>query len=76
MSRNVAIRERDCGLQERNWFQTIKNHVVENMIASEAFKPDLYYDIQTRQDIVDVVRKDGKLKVSQHNTIATEWASE
>ena len=34
------------------------------MIASDAFKPDLYYDIQTRQNIVDVVRKNGKLKVS------------
>jgi hypothetical protein len=34
------------------------------MIASEAFKPDLYYDIQTRQNIVDVVRKNGKLRVS------------
>jgi hypothetical protein len=33
------------------------------MIASDAFKPDLYYDIQTRQNIVDVVRKNGKLKV-------------
>ncbi|KAJ4446862.1 hypothetical protein ANN_13562 [Periplaneta americana] len=44
--------------------KTIKNHVVENMIASESFKPDLYYDIQTRQDVVDVVRKNGKLKVN------------
>ena len=33
------------------------------MIASDAFKPDLYYDIQTRQNVVDVVRKNGKLKV-------------
>jgi hypothetical protein len=33
------------------------------MIASDAFKPDLYYDIQTRQNIVDVVRKNGNLKV-------------
>ncbi|PNF16145.1 hypothetical protein B7P43_G03285 [Cryptotermes secundus] len=44
--------------------KTIKNHVVDNMMASEAFKPDLYYDIQTRQNIVDVVRKNGKLKVN------------
>jgi transforming growth factor-beta-induced protein len=44
--------------------KTIKNHVAENMIASDAFKPDLYYDIQTRQNIVDVVRKNGKLKVN------------
>jgi hypothetical protein len=36
------------------------------MIASEAFKPDLYYDIQTRQNVVDVVRKNGKLKVSHY----------
>jgi hypothetical protein len=33
------------------------------MIGSEAFKPDLHYDIQTRQNVVDVVRKNGKLKV-------------
>jgi hypothetical protein len=33
------------------------------MIASDAFKPDLYYGIQTRQNVVDVVRKNGKLKV-------------
>lgn len=32
-------------------------------MASEAFKPDLYYDIQTRENVVDVVRKNGKLKV-------------
>lgn len=44
-------------------FQTIRNHVVENMISSESFKPDLFYDIPTRQDAVDVVRKNGKLKV-------------
>ncbi|XP_066999804.1 transforming growth factor-beta-induced protein ig-h3 [Anabrus simplex] len=44
--------------------KTIRNHVVDDMLASEAFKPDLYYDIQTRQNTVDVVRKNGKLKVN------------
>ncbi|XP_063241056.1 periostin-like isoform X2 [Bacillus rossius redtenbacheri] len=44
--------------------RTIKNHVVENMYASEGFRSDLYYDIQTRQNMVDVFKKNGKLKVN------------
>ncbi|PSN42321.1 hypothetical protein C0J52_18223 [Blattella germanica] len=44
--------------------KTIKNHLVEDMIVSESFKPDLFYDIQTRQNMVDVVKKNGQLKVN------------
>ncbi|XP_047103668.1 transforming growth factor-beta-induced protein ig-h3-like [Schistocerca piceifrons] len=44
--------------------RTIKNHLVDKMMASEAFKPDLFYDVPTRQDVVDVVKKNGKLKVN------------
>ncbi|KAJ8882685.1 hypothetical protein PR048_014497 [Dryococelus australis] len=45
--------------------RTIKNHVVENMYASEGFRSDLYYDIQTRQNMVDVFKKNGKMKREQ-----------
>jgi hypothetical protein len=45
------------------------------MIASEAFKPELYYDIQTRQNVVDVVRKNGKLKVRSSILIAMQHTS-
>nr|CAD7597941.1 unnamed protein product [Timema genevievae] len=44
--------------------KTIKNHLVEDMFASEGFRSDLFYDVQTRQNIVDVVKKNGKLKVN------------
>nr|CAD7414106.1 unnamed protein product [Timema poppensis] len=44
--------------------KTIKNHLVEDMFASEGFRSDLFYDVQTRQNVVDVVKKNGKLKVN------------
>ncbi|XP_024947754.1 transforming growth factor-beta-induced protein ig-h3 [Cephus cinctus] len=46
------------------YIRTIQNHVSENMMASEGFKPDLHYAVRTKQTTVDLVKKNDKIKVN------------
>nr|XP_012138267.1 PREDICTED: periostin isoform X1 [Megachile rotundata]XP_012138268.1 PREDICTED: periostin isoform X2 [Megachile rotundata] len=51
-------------LQDNNYLSKVmKNHIVDNMMISESFRPDLQYTLKTKGDMVYVVRKDNKVLV-------------
>jgi len=43
--------------------KVIKNHVSSTMMAAEAFRPNLTYDLPTRQNAVGVCQRSGKMTV-------------
>lgn len=45
-------------------FQTVKNHIAKNMLLSESFMPDLRYTVKTKENMVNIVRKNDKVLVS------------
>ncbi|XP_076235758.1 transforming growth factor-beta-induced protein ig-h3 [Calliopsis andreniformis] len=59
---NVKLKK----LMEDNSYlaKTVKNHIVDNMMISESFKPDLQYTVKTKENTVNVVRKNDKVLVN------------
>ncbi|XP_076548579.1 transforming growth factor-beta-induced protein ig-h3 [Osmia lignaria lignaria] len=51
-------------LQDKNYLSKVmKNHIMDNMMISESFRPDLQYTLKTKGDMVNVVRKNNKVLV-------------
>jgi uncharacterized surface protein with fasciclin (FAS1) repeats len=44
--------------------KVIKNHVSSSMMAADSFRPNLTYDLPTRQNAVGVCQRNGKMTVS------------
>lgn len=57
--------------KNRNWWyrlsrglQTLRNHVVDDMVGTESFREHLQYIVPSRLSRLHVTRADGHLKVS------------
>ncbi|XP_076177123.1 transforming growth factor-beta-induced protein ig-h3 [Ptiloglossa arizonensis] len=44
--------------------KTVKNHIAKNMLLSESFMPDLRYTVKTKENMVNIVRKNDKVLVN------------
>lgn len=42
----------------------VRNHIVDNMMISESFVPDLQYTVKTKENIVNIMRKNDKVMVN------------
>jgi uncharacterized surface protein with fasciclin (FAS1) repeats len=55
--------------------KVIKNHVSTSMMSSDSFRPDLTYDLPTRQNAVGVCKRNGKIKVNEANVLKSNIVS-
>lgn len=46
-----------------SFLQTLKNHVVDDMVGTESFRENLQYTVPSRHSSLQVTRADGRLKV-------------
>ncbi|XP_031839644.2 transforming growth factor-beta-induced protein ig-h3 [Nomia melanderi] len=59
---NVKLRKL---LDDNNYLtKTVKNHIADNMMLSESFVPDLEYTVKTKENTVNIMRKDDKILVN------------
>ncbi|KAG8227972.1 hypothetical protein J437_LFUL007523 [Ladona fulva] len=52
--------------------KTIKNHVSQNMMCTESFRPGLHYDVRTGHDALDIIRKGKKIKVNDATIVNSD----
>nr|XP_033321513.1 transforming growth factor-beta-induced protein ig-h3 [Megalopta genalis] len=52
-------------LEDNNYLtKMVKNHIVDNMMLSESFKPNLQYTVKTKENAVNVMRTNNKILVN------------
>ena len=44
-------------------FQTLQNHIVDNMLLAESFMPDLQYTVRTKGNPINIMRKNNRILV-------------
>ncbi|XP_076640726.1 periostin [Halictus rubicundus] len=67
---NVKLRKL---LEDNNYLtKTVKNHIVDNMMLSESFMPNLQYAIKTKENTVNVVRKNDKILVNDATFVKSD----
>jgi len=71
--RNVgASRLRRLQNDQSYMTKVIKNHVTQSMMASQAFRPNLTYEVPTRQNAVGLCKRNGKLTVNKDANVVKE----
>ncbi|ODM95792.1 Transforming growth factor-beta-induced protein ig-h3 [Orchesella cincta] len=50
----------------------IKNHVSQSMMASQAFRPNLTYEVPTRQNALGLCKRNGKLTVNKEANVVKQ----
>ncbi|XP_017790533.1 PREDICTED: periostin [Habropoda laboriosa] len=60
-------------LEDRNYLsKTLQNHIVDNMLLSESFIPNLQYTVRTKGNPINIVRKNDRVLVNDATLVKSD----
>ncbi|CAK9804489.1 Transforming growth factor-beta-induced protein ig-h3 [Anthophora quadrimaculata] len=60
-------------LEDRNYLsKTLQNHIVDNMLLSESFIPNLQYTVRTKGNPISIVRKNDRVLVNDATLVKSD----
>ncbi|CAL7936758.1 unnamed protein product [Xylocopa violacea] len=60
-------------LEDRNYLtKTLQNHIVDNMLLSESFMPDLQYTVRTKGNPINIMRKNDRVQVNDATLVKSD----